>query len=520
MKKNKLLITLLSTAGITSAVTPLVTLTSCGNNEKLGNLMTEYTPTIKPLAAQNFATPMDAVKKYVSECKKNPEIFAQDLLYTLSRGMPQYNAYMSEFCEITKTDYDAQVSNITVDETKLQIGFDLKMHVVFDYSKTKRTELEFYDLNYQAWDAVTVAHFNFDFNTTDFAQYDIRGQRRQMTSYAGATQFGISEFGSTTKMISQKGTGINLDGKKESLDAGEGDECHFILPTYDWYLNHSPEGITKYNEYYAQAWQLWLEYWGMQALVLTFKYYMPSNSCPASDDTPRSLDFGSYYMQNANVGKTFAIGKDQDIEGVTDLYGFNLSLDSIKNLENLKNSALQEEESFTYKDEELTLPNGGGVTKIADGAFDGAFSNYTNIGLPSEVKKLVIPSNFLNIGERAFAETGGLESIRFERQGQNDPLVLANHAFSTLRDVRYIDFSDFGKENFGKITTTNPTQPEIKPFESITIGREAGLYGTIKLPTISDSETTLIANWENKLAALGLPKYDKDTGFGWNYDRT
>ncbi|MCQ3914971.1 MAG: hypothetical protein MJ201_04385 [Mycoplasmoidaceae bacterium] len=72
-----------------------------------------------------------------------------------------------------------------------------------------------------------------------------------MTTYAGATQLGISEFRSTTQLIKQTGKGINLEGNEVDLGQSGGDLCHFILPTYDYY---EKEGQTEtYYKNYTEA---------------------------------------------------------------------------------------------------------------------------------------------------------------------------------------------------------------------------------------------------------------------------
>ncbi|MCQ3908451.1 MAG: leucine-rich repeat domain-containing protein [Mycoplasmoidaceae bacterium] len=204
----------------------------------------------------------------------------------------------------------------------------------------------------------------------------------------------------------------------------------------------------------------------MQALVLTFKYYMPSNVVEASDDTPRSLDFGSYHMQNVSLDTTFTTDANT-------LYGFNLSLDSIKNAKNL--------ETYSgFVNSKLTLPSGGGVTTIADNAFDGAISNYTNLGLPDNVITLDIPSTYLNIGESAFTSSDGLREIIFHRN-PNYATNLGQHAFSELKSVSEIDFTDFNPGESGKLAAADGD----KPFETIHLGRtEPGSDGLIYIPAL------------------------------------
>lgn len=506
MKKNKLLIGLLSTAAVASSLTPIVTLTSCGWSN---NLMREYTPTIKPAADKTFDTQADAVDEYLRLCEENTEIFAQDLLYTLSRGMPQYNAYISEFCEISEASYGAKVSNISVNRAKKQVSFDLTMKIVYDYSLTKREELEFYDLGFKKWNTTTVANFVFDFDTTK-CNLDPYAYRRQMTTYAGATQFGICEFNSTVQMLSQKGWAIDLDGKKVNFNETiPGRRCHFILPSYEYAQAHG--SLDNYAKCYAEAWDLWLNYWGIQALVLSFKYYMPSNFIGDSADNPRTLDFGSYHMQNANLSDFFT--HEENI-----LYGFNTSLDSIKNLQNLRS-----DEGKDYWDEgskTITLPdsNWGAQTcyTIAPYAFDAEASNYTNLGVPNNTKTIVIPSNYHTIQQYAFNSSTSVEKLVIGHEGSEN-LELGSNCFYQMLGLNEIDFSAFGAEQSGKIT--GPTQ--VKPFAGVHLGNiypEGTSEGTIIVN--KDCTDAQLSAWKSKLFNLGLKIWeDGISETGWKVER-
>lgn len=506
MKNKKILIPILSIGALTSVVAPLSTLTSCG--KKLGNLMTEYTPTIAaPEYKEAFATPHDVVVQYLKECYDNPEIFRQDLLYTLSRGMPQYNAYMSEFCEISDADYDATIDKIQVNKNDETVSFELTMKIHFDYSKTKKYELEWYDLNYQIWDSVTTAKFVFDFKTTTFDAFDARGQRRQMTTYAGATQLGISEFRSTTQLIKQTGKGINLEGNEVDLGQSGGDLCHFILPTYDYY---EKEGQTEtYYKNYTEAWKLWLDYWGIQAPVLSFKYYMPSNNVLASDDTPRALDFGSYHMQYARLKDLYTYGKSTQTSYVDNpektIMGFNLSHDSSRNWTNI-----QSDIGWDAANKALTLGNQSGlITNVAPHAFDGVFSEYTNLGIPNEVEALVIPGSYSDFGDYAFTSSFGLKKLIFEQTGDN-VVAFHDHSFDTLPNVEEIDFSKMGKTKSGMLTQMGGIGASA--FADIHLGVETQVgvkEGDIIIPVGADEET-----WKAQLKTLGFKLVEEEQASG------
>ncbi|MCQ3915648.1 MAG: hypothetical protein MJ195_02810 [Mycoplasmoidaceae bacterium] len=144
MKKTKLLIPFLATAAIAGTIAPLVSCNDKTPETKKGNLMTEYKPTHKryvQLDEDQFSEPSDVVNTYLSEVSTDPEIFAQDLIYTMSRGLPQYVAYVSDFCEISGQDYNVEIplDKIVVDGST--ITSQIKLTMFYDYSETKPEEL-------------------------------------------------------------------------------------------------------------------------------------------------------------------------------------------------------------------------------------------------------------------------------------------------------------------------------------------------------------------------------------------
>ena len=274
MKKNKILIALTTIAGgATSAIIPLSTLVGCG--AKKGNLMTEYTPSIKQKEAILLDDPSDVLNRYLEAVQDNKEIFAQDLRYTLSRGMPQYFSYISEFCEITDHNFNMTVNSIDVDTENKIITTDLTFKILFDYSKTKKEEMVWYDMNVYKWDTTTRCKLTLDFDTTKSAGFDPAAQpyaaKRQMTTYAGATQFGISERNSTIQLISERGSWIDLDHKKHKIDNKEASPVyHFMLPQEDYWTSIGKK--ETYEQNLAEVWDVWFDQVGLQTIVLILKY--------------------------------------------------------------------------------------------------------------------------------------------------------------------------------------------------------------------------------------------------------
>lgn len=503
MKINKILTPIIFASSLSAACLPLTTLTSCSDNG-FYNLLNEYTPKIAPLADTRFNSTKDVVNKYLDLVDENKQIFADDLLYTLSRGMPQYVAYISEFCEISKNEYSAKIDNIKVDKTKRQISCDVTAKINFDYGLTKKEELIWYDVTYKKWDSTSKVNFIFDFNTDEFTADDIHGQKAQMTSFAGATQLGLSELNSSVQLVSQTGSAVDYDNNTVSLNTTEaGRRCHFILPSEGYWAEKSE---ATYIEHYAETWDLWLNYWGAQSLVLILKYYMPSNIYSVSDKTPKSLDFGSYHLQNANLNDIYTV------DGNT-LIGFNISLDSIKNLQNLYRKDI--ETGYDVQHKILTLPdNGGDITQVAANAFDGGQSVYSNVGIPLEVEKVVVPA-YDEIGSRAFAENSYIKEFDFQYDGViQGKYSISPNAFSTLQSVDTLDFSSFDStiDPSNKFKATTDT---VKPFTNIHLG-SAKIVGKAegKLIYPKNADVEKWTNFAKKI--LGLEIYDKTaTGSGW-----
>lgn len=502
MKKIKLYTPLIVTASLVTAVTPLITLTSCGK----GNLMKEYTPSIKPEDAQWHDTQTKVVDHYLQVCSSDKEIFKQDLMYTLSRGIPQYEAFVSEFCDVKQSNYNVKIDDINVDVTSRKVSFIATIKISYDYGNTKTEELKWYQLKYKKLNSTTKARFVFDFDTSSFDKDDITGLTRQMTSYAGAVQLGISEFGSTAQLISEKGSGTDLNGKNVKIDIKEpGELLHFILPS-EGYWERQAGGLEKFHARTAECARLWENYWGVQSFILILKYYMPSkNDLPQGSLIPKSLDFGSYYLQNANLKDIYTI-KD------TTVYGFNLSLDSIKTLTNLKKDPTVSKYDINSK--QLTLPETEPLHNIANHAFDSESTPYTNASLPDEIEKLVIPASYYNYGNYAFSSNVALKEIKFNLTGTpvgQGSYAFGSHAFHQLRGVKVVDFTSWDKmvepTSFSVLDQKNP------PFETIHLGNAAPTEseGTIYIPAgISE-----MSNWKSALTLLGFNLKSDANPTGW-----
>lgn len=518
MKKIKLLTPLAIGLATVGSLTPLFALSSCGRNK---NLMKEYTPTIDPLDRQSFKDVDTCVKKYLEIVNGNKKVFVQDLIYTISRGMPQYISYISEYCEIADHNFGINVDqkSIKVDINKKTITFDATFDVMFDYTGTQPHEMEWYDMHAYRWDTKTKVRFVFDFDTNGFDNIDIdsnhgNGQRRRMTTLAGATQFGVSEINSTVQLLSEKGHYIDLNKKRHDINttSPEAKQYHFMLPDRGyWKTQDSTE--QKYNELYSEVYDLWFNHPSLQVIVLLFKYYMPNNTYQCVN-VPNVFDFGSYHMKNATLDDTFSYKKIGSDTTVT-LFGFNSSLDCINNIKNLK------KESKTVYDpdkKEFKIPGNfkvdGVETRaeaIAPNAFNSRISNYSNFGIPEEVKSVIVTQNYKSIGMKAFAQNPYIESITIERTENADfPIALSN-SFYLLNNLKVIDLSSFDNDKISQSTTKfngafadvhlgNPVPQDLKE-------------GTIYLPS---SWTDHENDWKTFLNNAGLDIYDPSSSTpGW-----
>lgn len=489
MKKIKLLTSLGTLAGLTSVVVPLTTITSCG---KSGNLMNEYTPSIKQLERTSFADAGDALSFYLSAVSEKNDIFAQDLRYTLSRGIPQYVSYVSEFCEISNHNFNLNVKNIAVDQENKTITTDFDIKILFDYSKTKKEEMIWYDMDLYKWDATSTVRLVLDFDTTQQAGYNPSiepfAAKKQMTTYAGATQFGISETNSTIQLLSEKGYYIDLNKQKHKLDpTKQSDPYHFLLPQESYWQSIGQR--EKYVQNLAEVWDLWYSHPGLQILVLIFRYYMPNNmiSAELAPLSPHTIGFGSYYMGNATLNNTFTVFNNQ-------LYGFNLSLDSINNMENIINDPLYNSETST-----LTLPN---AQSIRDNAFNGESSIYTNLGIPNGIKEVIIPNSYATIGEKAFSMsipdiTGvpGVQKLTIKKSTNTSGLYMKTDAFNQMLSLNEIDLSEWTNSDLNIINWSGA-------FKNVHSGMDEDLsQGTIYLNSDWKSKES---EWIAKLGAMGF----------------
>ncbi|MCQ3915650.1 MAG: leucine-rich repeat domain-containing protein [Mycoplasmoidaceae bacterium] len=180
---------------------------------------------------------------------------------------------------------------------------------------------------------------------------------------------------------------------------------------------------------------------GAQILVLLFKYYLPSNVLTGTT-APNTLDFGSYYMGDVNLtsDETF---KTHEKDSKTTLYGFNPSLDSIRNLDNaVKSGSIVKDEIDQH-----IIFNVPEANYLASHAFDGNVSAYTNIGVPLGVEEVVIPETYENIESYAFAGnpmTIGLKTLKLNPSAiQNQYCKIHEYAFSELLSLNKIDLSAF-----------------------------------------------------------------------------
>lgn len=506
--KNKLIPIL--TAGVVG-VSPLITLSSCGDNGKTnGNIMEEYTPTIKQRTRANsyFDEPEDALNAYFDAVENKPAIFEQDLLYTLSRGLPQYISYISEYCEIKDQNYNIAISNIEITNTdsKKTISFDITLDVLYDFTGTKPEELLWYDLFAIKWDTQLVANVVFDFDTSDFNKENLEGQRSKMTTYAGATQFGISELNSTIQLKSEKGSYVDLNGIKHKVndETGESKASHFIVPSETYWKDDKQ----KYNEIISEINDLLITHPGLQVFVLMLKYYM-FNNVHEYYQVPNTIDFGSYYMGNTTLNRLYEY---TNIDSSADaLCGFNYCLDSINNYENL----LKEEGAVDVETKTFTLPktSPGGKTfsEITQNAFNGDITTYTNVGIPYEIKNLVIPNNYKFIQAKAFGANTQLEKIKFNHTGNTYPQLYEN-SFYKMSNVTTLDFSQYNTDDLSSVLCENA-------MKNIHLGNSIPTdlkEGQIIVPSGVLTDETAKAKWVNFVNKLGLKVWESGTQeAGW-----
>lgn len=512
MKKSKLLFPLVGVATATSTLIPLTMLTGCSKTTA-GNLLTEYTPTIGKMAEQSLANPEKVVDVYLEAVETSPEIFEQDLRYTLSRGLPEYISYTSKFCELKEYDYNMDIdrNSIKVDKDKKTITFDATFKILFDYTGTKYDEMIYYETYIYRWDTETKAQFVFDFNTSAFDDLNILGKRKQMGTLAGATQLGLSEFGSTVKILSEKGTKVDLDGIEHAIDITNGETHRFILPNETWWT--AKEKAADYKKIYQDVAALWVGHPGIQSIILMLKYYMGSQMYDDSSlPIPNALDFGSYYLSQITLDDvyTFAsIGETNDLE----LYGFNLCLDSINNKNNLAKTTYSEE------NKELTLPgtfDGKDVVSISSNAFNSAQSNYSNLGIPNCVENVVIPKQITEIESNAFASNAFIKKVTFQHDASSNIYPsISNNAFYALANLNYIDFSQFRDSDIAALIPMAQFQ-----FGNVHFGRlsDEKFEGTIKLPDdVLDGSTA--EQWKTFVTNLGFHIFGEgEQAYGWKLE--
>lgn len=512
MKKIKLItpIVLTATAG---TIVPVVSVTSC--SKSLTNLMKEYTPSIAQLKAKSFASPDKVLEAYLDAVKENKDIFKQDLLYTLSRGLPQYLAYMSEHCEIKNFDASVDISDISVDKDSKTITCDVTFKLKYDFTGTKIEELEWYDISAIKANTKQKIRLYLDFNTYSNAfKFSPYAQRRQMTTFAGATQFGISEINSRLKLISEKGSYTDLNGKSHSVDLSEEENTHhFILPNLEYWETYGG-GVTEYWKRYNEVASLWTSNITAQILVLILKYYM---SYDAWSDivAPSTLRLGSYYMANATLNNLYNTTPSGDTISID---SFNLSLDSIHNAQNLKNSG-------QLVDGVYSIPNkidDKNVSTIRTNAFNGDASTYTNLGLPDAVKEIKIiggvatgAGNSFKVQNGAFKKNYWLKKITFIKptgtitQANNYPEV-GSDAFVSMHAVDTIDFSDYDPSAATLLKSADNFVGAFSLIHSGTPVPADGKWGTIRIPASASQ-----SDWKTFLENAGLHIKETDDDIGW-----
>lgn len=545
--KNKLIKTLLVTGTASSMIVPLASLSSCSKS-KLVDLSKIYIPTIKPAEAQWYDSPADALTAYLnaidSEKGGNPEIFRQDLLYTMSKGMQEYTAMYQQYCNVTRCEHYADVSNIRVknvddeDPTKVEkkVIFDLTFEVHFDISNNKLEDLIWMELDFPIYDITSKIEFTFDFNAVDAVNPDLGGgpiyQYRQMTSLGGTTQFGITEYGSSLRILSEKGTATNIYGEDFSIDTETPSSTfYFILPTKGyWNLKNPTQADLEYNKRYNSCYSLWHAHQGAQAAVLILKYYISSVSDPLlTDTTIRTLDFGSYYFTNANLNSFYTTDKEI-------LYGFNISLDATKNHANVDKlpSTPSGQGSFDKTTSTLTLPtkvDSYTLTTISASAFSAAKSDFTNMSLPLQVLNLSIPGSYSSIEHDAFRTDYNLQSISFDARASKS-VKLGYSSFYQMYSLITLDFSKQGTQDYKYFQYTGGDE-ETQPFLQIHNGADInnlvsqvtqkygesvnGAEGVVIIPSGANE-----GEWSNWLhGQLGLKIFDPDhpENHGWAFKK-
>ncbi|MBQ0045651.1 MAG: hypothetical protein KBS35_02055 [Mycoplasma sp.] len=514
MKKTKLLTPVIFAGALTSIITPAALLTGCSCSSR-GNILTEYTPSITPLEETTFDSPALAVKTYLEKINVDKEIFKQDLMYTLTRGFPEYEAYVSEHCEIKEFNLNVSDINVISVDTNGIVTFDLVFDLKFDFTGTKKEELQWYDITAYKQDTKTKIRFKLDFNT---ARISPEYSAKQMTTFAGATQFGISEENSTIQLLSETGSRVDLNGKLISIDVKDGAELPFILPNKQYWEISLGKTEAEYWERYNTVSRVWYENISGQMLVLLIKYYMYDNLFNDSGKPlPNTLNFGSYYMQNANLKDLFfTVESNNKIE----ICSFNKSLDSIRNAKNIENSTY-----FNKTDGTLNFPsmyNQKPVSRIVEDAFNGGLSSYSNLGLPSNVKNLVIPGgdtvNKITIEQMAFAKNFTLQSIKFAAP-TNDPTTAAGYqeiapnAFTQLLALQTIDFSTYKTDAATLLTDASNFSG---CFAGVHIGAtipEDGIEGRFYYPNGGNP-----AEWQAFAEDLGLKVWKKAGDIGWKLE--
>lgn len=522
--KSKLLKSLIGFGSIICTTSPLISLASCKEKvvEQPGNLNKEYTPDLPQLEAKwyegNNDTASAVVDLFVGEAIANTGNFKQDLLYTMSRGVTKYKQYLKDQgVKISWFNMNAVVSNIEpkMDEITgaVSIECDLTMRISYDFSKTKKNNMVAAGLNFYKWKTKSVFHMVFDFETSSFSKERIFAKRRQLTVFDGAAQIGISEINSTIQLLSEKGSSTNLSKKTKKIDIKEpGDILHFISPQQDYWNRQADD---QYATRLAEIEKLKSE--GHYIVPLLIDYYFGQDVYPI-EQTPNTMEFGSYHMANAVLKDTFEYGESDTTTNV--LYGFNFSNNSTQNWAKLVNEDCYQVDgdviSFTLPTSHTKSGVDYPIEGLADRAFDGTYSTYDNQGLPNDITNVVIPGSYQYIGSKAisFAEqTSQINTITLNRWTSSRPYNLSPNAFYQLPNLRTIDLSTL---NVADCNSFTGDRSWTNAFQSVHYGcEELENEGVIYLP--SGWEDPQYQNaWKTALIKMGITISDGVVGHkGW-----
>ena len=511
MKLNKIFKSVIASTGVLSVVTPVICLSSCnkGSTSIIGNLMDEFNPTIAQLPATDFGncfTATDVINIYLDEIQRDRNNFRQDLFYTLTRGVKNYEQYLRDNgVTINSSNYNAKISEIKVDregENNL-VSFDLEMIIEYDYSSTSAEILTNLGVKYSKWNTATKFHFVLDFNTASFAKNLAFAKRRQLTLYNQIANVGISELSSTIQILYSHGSAMKVEGSK-SVDININDPQQaavFIDPQYDYWSAQGGSGTAIYNKRIEQINLLKED--GHYHVINFFKYYNGDQTF-AAEKTPNVFDFGAYHIGLAQLYYTFEYGES---ETPSICYGFNFSSNSAINFAKFANepsyhiedNSFELPTTFTKDDEEYA------INRLASNAFDGTYLTVDNIGLPNEVKKITIPAQYQAIGTRAIAfaqPTSEITTLTFKRWTSPQPYQLLEDAFYQLPNLSVIDMSDFNADDCNKITETRWAQS----LRNVHINWQGDTHeGDIYLPEGWD--VNYKEQWRKIISSMGIKCY-------------